>query len=53
VYLYVADSSLIRYSIFFFSFHGATAPSGPGPPQYRGFAITLRRTTLDRTPLDG
>jgi len=25
-------------------------PSGPGPPYYRGFAITLRHTTLGRTP---
>jgi hypothetical protein len=33
-------------------FHGATAPSGPGPPHYRGFMITLRHTTLGRTPLD-
>jgi len=31
--------------------HGATAPSGPGP-HYQGFAITLRQTTLGRTPLD-
>ena len=31
---------------------GATAPSGPGPPHYRGFTITLRHTTLGRTPLD-
>jgi hypothetical protein len=27
-------------------------PSGPGPPQYRGFTITLRLSTLGRTPLD-
>jgi hypothetical protein len=33
-------------------FHGATAPTGPGPPYYRGFTITLRHTTLGRTPLD-
>ena len=33
-------------------FHGATAPSGPGSPHYRGFMITLRHTTLGRTPLD-
>jgi hypothetical protein len=33
-------------------FHGATAPSGPGPPHYRGFTITLRHITLGRTPLD-
>jgi hypothetical protein len=26
--------------------NGATAPRGSGPPHYRGFAITLRRTTL-------
>ena len=31
---------------FFFS------PSGPGPPHYRGFTITLRLTTLRRTPFD-
>jgi hypothetical protein len=35
-----------------FSSHGATAPSGPGPPHYRGFTITLRHITLGRTPLD-
>ena len=26
-------------------------PSGPGPPHYRGFMITLRHTTFRRTPL--
>jgi hypothetical protein len=31
---------------------GYTAPSGPGPPHYRGFTITVRHTTLCRTPLD-
>jgi hypothetical protein len=35
-----------------FFLHGATAPSGPGPPDCRGFTITLRHTTLGRTPLD-
>ena len=30
----------------------ATAPSGPGPPHYRGFAIALKHPTLGRTPLD-
>ena len=29
-----------------------TAPSGQGPPRYRVFTITLRHTTLGRTPLD-
>jgi len=31
---------------------GATASSGPGPPRSRGFQITQRRTTVDRTFLD-
>jgi hypothetical protein len=31
---------------------GTTSPSGPGSPHYRGFTITLRHTTLGRTPLD-
>jgi len=33
-----------------FSPYGATAPSGP-KPHYRRFMITLRHTTLGRTPL--
>jgi hypothetical protein len=33
-------------------FHGATVPSGPGPPHCGGFTITSRHTTLGRTPLD-
>jgi hypothetical protein len=32
--------------------NGATAPSGPGSPHYRGFTITFRHTTLGRNPLD-
>jgi len=31
--------------------HGATHPSGPGPPHCRGFMITLRHTTLGTTIL--
>jgi hypothetical protein len=31
---------------------GTTAPSGAGPPHYRGFTITLIHTTPGRTPLD-
>jgi hypothetical protein len=35
----------IRYSYLKFSlYHGATAPSGPGPPHYRGFTIILNYT---------
>jgi hypothetical protein len=32
--------------------YGPTAPSGPRPPHYRVFTITLRYTTVGRTPLD-
>jgi len=32
--------------------HAATASSGPRSPHYLGFTITLRHTTLGRTPLD-
>ena len=39
------------YKSTFFS-HGAAAPSGPGLPHFGGFTITLRHTTLGRTPLD-
>jgi len=34
------------------SSHGATAPSGPAPPHYRGFTVTLRHTTLGRILLE-
>jgi len=33
-------------------FNGSTAPAEPGPLHYRGFIITLRHTTIGRTPLD-
>jgi hypothetical protein len=36
------------YTIFS---HDATAPSESGPRHYRGFTITLRHSTLCRTPL--
>jgi hypothetical protein len=31
---------------------GVKAPSGPAPPHYRGFTITLRHTTFGTIPLD-
>jgi hypothetical protein len=34
------------------SCHWPTAPSGPEPPHYPGFTITLRHITIDRTSLD-
>ena len=39
------------FAIFSF-YHGVTAPSGSRPPHYRGFTITLRHSTLGKTPLD-
>jgi hypothetical protein len=35
-----------------FYFMAQWPPSELGPPNYLGFAITLRHTTLGRTPLD-
>jgi hypothetical protein len=35
-----------------FFFHGSTAPSGPRPPDYRGFTITIRHNTLSWIPLN-
>jgi len=40
------------YSLYISPSHGSTARSGPRPPQCRYFEITLRPTTLGRTPLD-
>jgi hypothetical protein len=50
---YFRTPNVYRQGTFFF--HGATAPThtGPGPPHYRGFPITLRHITLGRTPLAG
>jgi hypothetical protein len=39
----------LKYFIFP---HDTTAPSGPVSPRSRGFTITLRHTTLGRTPLE-
>jgi hypothetical protein len=41
---------MTSYDVFFL--HGATAPSRPGSPHYRGFAIMFKHPTLSRTPLD-
>jgi hypothetical protein len=47
VYSFSRKSDMLIFS------NGAAAASGPAPPRYRGFTITLRHTALDRTPLDG
>jgi hypothetical protein len=44
------DTHQVQISFCWFFPPGATAPSGPRPPHYRGFSITLRRTTFGRTP---
>ena len=49
LYVWTSKSSGQK-NIFFL--HGTTAALGPGPPRYLGFTITLRHTTLGRTPLD-
>jgi len=36
----------------YFCLPWCNSPSGLRPPHYRGFMITLRQTTLRRTPLD-
>ena len=41
----------IIYFLLFVFLKTLIAPSGPGPPHCRGFEITLRHTTLGRTPL--
>ena len=46
----IESPPLCSAEIFFFSF-GARALNGPGPPHYRGFAITFRHATLGRTAL--
>ena len=42
---------IVNMTIMIIFSHGATAPSAPGPPHYRGFTIALRHATLGRTPL--
>jgi hypothetical protein len=40
------------YVYIYIFYHGTTARSGLGPPLCWGFTITLRHTTLGRTPPD-
>jgi hypothetical protein len=42
----------LRGILLLFPRYGSTAPWGPRPPHYLGFTITLRHTTVGRTPLD-
>jgi len=38
------DTEYLYIFFIFFSPHGATAPSGPGPPHERSFTITFSQT---------
>jgi hypothetical protein len=54
--VYFVHTRVIHLNINNYIKFSSMAPkphSGPGPPHYRGFTITLRHnTTLNRTPLD-
>ena len=50
-YKYINVFNVTKFTRFSFR-HGAKALSGPRPPHYRGFTITLKHTTVGRTPLD-
>ena len=52
IYLNITSQISLVIDYKFLYYHEATDPSKPGPPHYRGLAITLRRITLIRTPLD-
>jgi hypothetical protein len=47
----VLHKALLEETLSYF-FQSLYSPSGPGPPHYCGFTITLRHTTLGRAPLD-
>jgi hypothetical protein len=50
--LMMVNIYMLGYNLIFFSSMALTAPSGPGPPHYPGFTVTLKHTKLSRTPLD-
>jgi hypothetical protein len=52
VWLHRVRQGFSSHDLNIFFFNDSTAPWGPRPPHYRGFTITLRHTTLGRTPLD-
>ena len=45
-------SLIYRKHILCVLFPGVTAPTGPGPPHFRGYMNAFRDTILGRTPLD-
>jgi hypothetical protein len=48
----ILKAGFVKYDATLLFFPMAQQPSGPEPPHYRGFTITLRHATLGRTPLD-
>ena len=50
IYLFIYPF-IYLFTYLFIYLPWSTAPSGPQPPYYRGLTITLRHTTLGRTPL--
>ena len=46
IWTFVTNAGNVRIKSSYF--HGATVSSGPGPPNYRVFTITLRHITLGR-----
>jgi len=46
------DTELIIYSLLLPWRNSPPPPSGPRPPYFRGFMITLRHSTVGRNPLD-
>jgi hypothetical protein len=51
-YLYYYLRVLISGTSYYAIFHAPTAPCRPWPPHYRDCRVTLRHTTLGRTPLE-
>ena len=47
---YINEHALVKH--YCYSYHGTTAPSEPGSLHYQGCTITLKHTTLSKTPLD-
>jgi hypothetical protein len=51
LYCFTSQEPEIFLLVIIFLSRSSSAPRGPGSPNYRGFAITLRHTTRIRTNL--
>jgi hypothetical protein len=52
VFTEIQFAHLINMTVGVFFLPGRNSPSGPRPQHCRGFMITLRHTTINRTPLN-